>query len=95
MLIFGISLIGSKDYSVTFFLKSSVTHPSFIIKGQPVKEGETYTISDSDNETKTDDITTVAELYDYMEKSGFQFKFYDGYDRDEVDRTIKDIQDTN
>lgn len=47
------------------------------------------------NETKTDDITTVAELYDYMEKSGFQFKFYDGFDRDEVDRAIKDIQDTN
>ena len=47
------------------------------------------------NETKTDDITTVAELYDYMEKSGFKFKFYDGFDRDEVDRTIKDIQDTN
>lgn len=47
------------------------------------------------NETKTDDITTVAELYDYMEKQGFQFKFYDGFDRDEVDRSIKDIQDTN
>lgn len=47
------------------------------------------------NETKTDDITTVAELYDYMEKSGFQFRFYDGFDRDEVDRTIKDIQDAN
>ena len=47
------------------------------------------------NETKTDDITTVAELYDYMEREGFNFKFYDGYDRDEVDRTIKDIQDTN
>lgn len=47
------------------------------------------------NETKTDDITTVAELYDYMEKQGFQFKFYDGFDRDEVDRTIKDIQDAN
>ena len=47
------------------------------------------------NETKTDDITTVAELYDYMERSGFQFKFYDGFDRDEVDRSIKDIQDTN
>lgn len=45
------------------------------------------------NETKTDDITTVAELYDFMEKSGFQFKFNDGYDRDEVDRTIKDIQE--
>ena len=47
------------------------------------------------NETKTDDITTVAELYDYMEKQGFQFKFFDGYDRDEVDRTIKDIQAAN
>ena len=47
------------------------------------------------SETKTDDITTVAELYDYMEKQGFQFKFYDGYDRDEVDRTIKDIQAAN
>ena len=47
------------------------------------------------NDTKTDDITTVAELYDYMEKSGFKFKFYDGFDRDEVDRSIKDIQDTN
>lgn len=47
------------------------------------------------NDTKTEDITTVAELYDYMERNGFQFKFYDGYDRDEVDRTIKDIQDTN
>lgn len=45
------------------------------------------------NETKTDDITTVAELYDYMEKNGFQFKFNDGFDRDEVDRTIKDIQE--
>ena len=47
------------------------------------------------NETNTDDITTVAELYDYMEKSGFVFKFYDGFDRDEVDRASKDIQDTN
>ncbi len=46
------------------------------------------------NETKTDDITTVAELYDYMEKQGFKFKFYDGFDRDEVDMTIKDIQET-
>lgn len=46
-------------------------------------------------ETKTDDITTVAELYDYMEKQGFKFKFHDGYDRDEVDSCIKDIQETN
>lgn len=47
------------------------------------------------NETKTDDITTVAELYKFMEDNGFQFKFYDGYDRDEVDRAIKDITETN
>lgn len=44
------------------------------------------------NETKTDDITTVAELYQYMEDNGFQFKFNDGFSRDEVDRTIKDMQ---
>ena len=47
------------------------------------------------NETKTDDITTVAELYDYMEKQGFQFKFYDNFDRDEVDKTLKDITESN
>lgn len=47
------------------------------------------------NETKTDDITTVADLYQYMEDQGFQFKFYDGYDRDEVDRAITDIQNAN
>lgn len=46
------------------------------------------------NETKTDDITTVAELYQYMEDQGFKFPFYDGYDRDEVDKTIKDLTDT-
>lgn len=46
------------------------------------------------NETKTDDITTVAELYDYMEKQGFQFKFYDNNPRDEVDMTLKDMQET-
>lgn len=46
-------------------------------------------------ETKTSDITTVAELYDFMEKSGFKPNFYDGFDRDEVDRAIKDITETN
>ena len=45
-------------------------------------------------ETKTDDITTVAELFDYMEKQGYKFKFHDGYDRDEVDSCIKDMQET-
>lgn len=47
------------------------------------------------NETRTDDITTVAELYQYMEDEGFQFKFHDGFDRDEVDRAITDIQQSN
>lgn len=47
------------------------------------------------NQTKTDDITTVAELYQYMEDQGFVFKFHDGYDRDEVDRAITDIQESN
>lgn len=47
------------------------------------------------NESKTDDITTVAELFQYMEDQGFIFKFHDGYDRDEVDRAITDIQDAN
>lgn len=46
-------------------------------------------------ETKTSDITTVAELYDYMEKKGFQFEYYDGADKDEVDRAIHDIQESN
>lgn len=47
------------------------------------------------NETKTDDITTVNELYDYMEKQGFKPRFYDGFPKDEVDRTIEDIQNSN
>ena len=47
------------------------------------------------NETKTDDIVTVAELYQYMEDQGFIFKFFDGADKDEVDRAITDIQNAN
>lgn len=46
-------------------------------------------------ETKTSDITTVAELYDYMEKQGFEFDYYNGADKDEVDRAIHDIQEAN
>ena len=46
-------------------------------------------------ETKTSDITTVAELYEYMERQGFEFKYYDNFDRDEVDRTIKDLTQAN
>lgn len=45
-------------------------------------------------QTKTDDITTVAELYQYMEDQGFEFKYYKGDIKDEVDFCMKDIKDT-
>jgi tRNA G10 N-methylase Trm11 len=45
--------------------------------------------------TKTNEITTVAELMEFLEKNGYQFKFYDGVDRDLVDKAIKDMQETN
>lgn len=47
------------------------------------------------NDSKTDDITTVAELYQYMEDQGFIFKYHDGSNRDEVDQAISDIQEAN
>lgn len=47
------------------------------------------------NETKTDDITTVAELFQYMEDRGFQPQYYDGAIKDEIDLAIKDIQESN
>lgn len=47
------------------------------------------------NEAKTEDITTVAELYQYMEDQGFRFKYFQGDCKDEIDFAIKDIQDTN
>lgn len=47
------------------------------------------------NETKTEDITTVAELYDYMERQGFVFKYYDNFPKDEIDQAIQDIQESN
>ena len=37
-------------------------------------------------------IKTVADLYKYMEDHGFIFNYYDQVDRDIVDKTIKDIQ---
>lgn len=39
-------------------------------------------------------IKTVADLYKYMEKNGFEFEFYDKEERDIVDRTINDIKMT-
>lgn len=45
--------------------------------------------------TKTDDITTVSELCQYIEDRGFKLKYYDNVDRDEIDTAIHDIQETN
>lgn len=39
-------------------------------------------------------IKTVADLYKYMEKNGFEFEFYDKEERDIVDKTINDIKST-
>lgn len=47
------------------------------------------------SETATEGtIKTVADLYKYMEDHGFRFEYYDQVDRDIVDKTIKDIQDS-
>lgn len=37
-------------------------------------------------------IKTVADLYKYIEKNGYEFKFYDKEERDIVDKTINDIK---
>ena len=39
-------------------------------------------------------IKTVSDLYKYMEKNNFEFKFYDHEERDIVDKTINDIKKT-
>lgn len=46
------------------------------------------------NETKTDEITTVAELYKYFEDRGFKPEYYKGEEKDQVDVALKDIKDT-
>lgn len=43
-------------------------------------------------ETRTDDITTVSELYKYMEDQGYVFHYYDGASRDEVDKALADLK---
>lgn len=39
-----------------------------------------------------DVISNVAELVDFIEKNGYQFKYYDGVERDIVDKSIIDIK---
>lgn len=46
-------------------------------------------------ETRTADITTVAELGEYLEKTGFVPTYDCHATKDEVDQAIKDIQEAN
>jgi hypothetical protein len=39
-----------------------------------------------------DVISNVAELVDFIEKSGYQFQYYDNVERDIVDKSINDIK---
>lgn len=47
------------------------------------------TLNDSDETIKT-----VAALYKYLEKKGFNFTFYDDVERDIIDKTINDIKES-
>lgn len=39
-----------------------------------------------------DVISTVADLVDFIERSGYTFNYYDGVERDIVDRSLEDIK---
>lgn len=40
-----------------------------------------------------DVIATVADLVNYLEENNFEFNYYDGVDRDVVDKSMKDIKE--
>lgn len=63
-------MLCAKDYTATFFLKSSITHPSFIVNGNNVKDGEKYTISDSEK------IYTDFDDGDFFEVSSILIRCY-------------------
>jgi hypothetical protein len=46
-------------------------------------------------ESKTEDLTTLAEVAELLEREGFEMPYYDGGDRDAIDFAIKNIQETN
>jgi len=49
-------------------------------------------LNDSAELAKEGTISTVSDLYFYMEKNGFKFTFYDNVERDIVDKTMADIK---
>lgn len=56
------------------------------------KTAQIDTVIESSN---SDVISTVADLADYIERCGGKFQFYDGVERDIVDKTINDIKEYN
>lgn len=46
-------------------------------------------------ETHTDDLTTLAEIVQIVEDSGFEMPYYDGKDRDGIDIAIHNITESN
>lgn len=46
-------------------------------------------------DTKTDDMTTLAEVAELVERNGFDMTYYDKVNRDGIDVAIKNIQETN
>lgn len=79
--------------------KTSLLIDERIKAGQPYKDlMDSYeklikTADLSPKNTKnSNDFDSIGELFDYLENLGWQNKFYDGLARDEVDETIKNVQ---
>ena len=53
---------------------------------------KTAKIDDLIEAASQDVISNVAQLVEFIEDSGYEFKFYDDVDRDIVDKSLKDIQ---
>lgn len=45
--------------------------------------------------THTDELSTLAEIAQIVEDSGFEMPYYDGADRDAIDMAIHDIEESN
>lgn len=54
---------------------------------------KTAKIDEMIESSQTDVIRTVADLVDHLEKGGFEFTYYDNFERDIVDTTIRVMKD--
>jgi len=54
---------------------------------------KTAKIDEMIESSQGDVLRTVADLANYIEKEGFEFEYYDNYERDVVDTTINDIKE--